>query len=171
MPAPPKVLISPGRIEKRVKKIASLINNDYRNKKPVLVGILKGSFVFLADLIRLLKINLECDFIFVSSYGKNKKSSGRIKLIKSALLPMKNKDVIIVEDIIDSGLTPHFVINKIKRLSPKSIRFCVLLDKGKNRRIPVKIDYCGFKVPNKFIVGYGLDCAQKYRNLPYIGYV
>jgi len=171
MQKPPKILIHSERIKKRVKKIASLINNDYRNKKPVLVGILKGSFIFLADLIRNLKINIECDFIFVSSYGEDKISSGKIKLIKSASLPLKDKDIIIVEDIIDSGLTPYFVINEIRRLSPKSIRFCVLLDKQVPRKIPVKIDYCGFKVPDKFIVGYGLDYAQKYRNLPYIGYV
>jgi hypoxanthine phosphoribosyltransferase len=167
----PIQLISRTKIQKRVRELARQFEKDYRNKKPVLVGVLKGAFIFMADLIRFLDIPAEFDFIAVASYGAKKSSSGKVKLLKDISLNIKNKDIIVVEDIIDTGLSTKFIIKKLKRHSPKSIRFCVLLDKPERRKVKVKIDYCGFKVPNKFIVGYGLDYNGRYRNLPYIGYV
>lgn len=166
-----KQLISRAKIQKRVRQLAREIGKDYQNKKPVLVGVLKGAFIFLADLIRDLDMPAEFDFIAVSSYGTKKTSSGKVKLLKDISLDIKNRDVIIVEDIIDSGLSTSYIISYLKRKSPKSIRFCALLNKEERRKVPVKIDYCGFRVPNKFIVGYGLDYNEQYRNLPYVGYI
>lgn len=167
----PIPLISRTKIQKRVRELARQFEKDYKHKEPILVGVLNGAFVFLADLIRHIKINVECDFIAVSSYGARTTSSGKIKLLKDVSLNIKNKDIVFVEDIIDTGLSTKFIIKKLKQHSPKSIRFCVLLDRPERRKVNVKIDYCGFKAPNKFIVGYGLDYNGQYRNLPYVGYI
>ncbi|MBI4834563.1 MAG: hypoxanthine phosphoribosyltransferase [Planctomycetes bacterium] len=165
------VLISQQEIKKRVGELASLIQKDYRCKNPLLIGILKGAFVFLADLVREIKIPVECDFIQVSSYGNGTVSSGKIKLKTRRFDAIKGKDIIIIDDIVDTGLTMDFLMKRLKSFSPRSIRLCALLDKPSRRRVKIKIDYYGFKTPDKFIIGYGLDYKGQYRNLPYVGYL
>lgn len=171
----PVTLISQRKIQKRVGELARQIEKDYQSasggKKPILICVLKGSFMLLADLIRCLKIPVECDFVAISSYGTKTVSSGKIKLKLNISHPIKNRNVIIIEDIVDTGLTTNFLINKLKQLSPKNIRLCTLLDKPDRRKIKVKIDYCGFRIPDKFVVGYGMDYNEQYRYLPYVGYI
>ncbi|MDI6732368.1 MAG: hypoxanthine phosphoribosyltransferase [Planctomycetota bacterium] len=169
------VLLSKSVIKIRVKKLARQISRDYRNKKPVFIGILNGSFIFMADLIRNLSILVEINFIRLSSY-KGKQSSGKILGFscgreKDFKRILQGKDVIIVDDIIDTGLTTDFLARKLKKASPKSLKVCALLSKPEKRIIPLKIDYLGFSVPNKFVVGYGLDYKGNYRQLNYIGYI
>ncbi|MDD5382094.1 MAG: hypoxanthine phosphoribosyltransferase [Candidatus Margulisbacteria bacterium] len=158
-----RVLISRRRLQKKVKKLAGQISRDYRGKKLVLVGVLKGAFVFLSDLLREIKIPAEVDFIQVSSYGKRRTSSGKIKIKKGLDLPVAGKHVLIVEDIIDYGYTLAYLLKTIKA---KSVRVCVLLDKPSRRKVRVPIAYRGFSIPDKFVVGYGLDYAEGYRSLP-----
>lgn len=167
----PPVLISQPTIQKRVRELARRISADYRNKKPVLIGVLKGVFVFLADLIRHLRMMVECDFVSLSSYGTKTVSSGKIKCRQDISLMIKGRDVIIIEDIIDSGRTLKYLVTRLKKYQPQSIRVCTLLDKPSQREVEVKIDYIGFKIPNKFVVGYGIDYNEQYRNLPYVGYL
>jgi hypoxanthine phosphoribosyltransferase len=164
-------LISEPRIKKRVKELAEEISRDYKGKRPVLIGVLKGSFVFFADLIRNLKIPVTCDFISIASYGKRTESSGRIKLEKETRENLFRKDVIIIEDIVDTGLSLKYLLEYLKRKRPKSLAICALLDKEERREVEVPIKYRGFKVPDKFIVGYGIDYAEDFRYLPYIGYI
>jgi hypoxanthine phosphoribosyltransferase len=163
-----KVLISKQRITKKVQELAARISRDYKGKKLVLVGILKGSFVFLSDLIRQMSIPLEIDFIQVSSYGASRVSSGVIKIKKDIDLPIVDKHVLLVEDIIDFGYTLDYLIKFLTHKKPKSVKVCVLLDKPSRRKVKVPIAYKGFTVPDEFIVGYGLDYAEKHRNLPEI---
>jgi len=165
-----KVLISARKIGRRVKELARLISKDYRGKKLVLVGILKGAFVFLADLLREISIPVEVDFIQVSSYGASKTSSGVIKIKKDIDLPIVGKHVLLVEDIVDYGYTLDYLLRFLRSKKPRSIRICALLDKPSRREAQVPIAYRGFEVPNKFMVGFGLDFAEKARNLPYVGY-
>ncbi|MBL7127123.1 MAG: hypoxanthine phosphoribosyltransferase [Dehalococcoidales bacterium] len=165
-----RVLINRQEIEAAVRRLASEISEDYRNKNPVLLGILRGSFVFLADLIRHLDFPLEVDFIGLSSYGSSTQTSGKIKVVKKLETPVRDRNVLIVEDIADTGLTTDFLIKYLKRQKPASLKLCTLTDKPSRREVPVHIDYIGFTVPNKFLVGYGLDANQKFRNLPDICY-
>ena len=165
-----RVLINHQEIEAAVRRLASEISEDYRNKNPVLLGILRGSFVFLADLIRHLDFPLEVDFIGLSSYGSSTQTSGKIKVVKKLETPVRDRNVLIVEDIVDTGLTTDFLIKYLKRQKPASAKLCALTDKPSRREVPVHIDYIGFTVPNKFLVGYGLDANQKFRNLPDICY-
>ncbi len=164
-------LISEKRIKKRVKELAEEISRDYKGKNPVLIGVLKGSFVFFADLIRNLKIPVTCDFISIASYGKETKTSGKIKLEKDLRESLSGKDVLIIEDIVDTGLSLSYLLKYLTKKRPKSLAICALLDKPARRKLKIKIDYIGFKVPNKFVVGYGIDYNEKFRSLPYIGYV
>jgi len=166
-----RVLFNRQEIEAAVRRLASEISEDYRNKNPVLLGILRGSFVFLADLIRHLDFPLEVDFIELSSYGSSTQTSGKIKVVKKLETPVRDHDVLIVEDIVDTGLTTDFLIKYLKRQKPASVKLCALTDKPSRREVPVHIDYIGFTVPNKFLVGYGLDANQKFRNLPDICYL
>ncbi len=166
-----RVLFNRREIEAAVRRLASEISQDYHHKNPVLLGILRGSFVFLADLIRHLDFPLEVDFIELSSYGSSTQTSGKIKVVKKLETPVRNRDVLVVEDIVDTGLTTAFLIKYLKRQKPASVRLCALTDKPTRREVPVKIDYIGFTVPNKFLVGYGLDANQKFRNLPDICYL
>ncbi|TET45482.1 MAG: hypoxanthine phosphoribosyltransferase [Dehalococcoidia bacterium] len=166
-----RVLFNRREIEAAVRRLASEISQDYRNKNPVLLGILRGSFVFLADLIRHLDFPLEVDFIELSSYGSSTQTSGKIKVVKKLETPVRDHDVLIVEDIVDTGLTTAFLIDYLKKRKAASVRLCALTDKPTRREVPVKIDYIGFTVPNKFLVGYGLDANQKFRNLPDICYL
>lgn len=154
------------QIEAAVERIAADLNRDYRGKHPLVIGILKGSFIFLADLSRRLEFPLEIDFVRISSYGSGTETSGKVKIISSPRIEIKSRDVIVVEDIIDTGLSVNHFLKYLEKKQPASVKLCALVDKPARRRVPVKIDYLGFAVPDKFLVGYGLDCAEKYRNLP-----
>lgn len=161
-------LITEEQIRKRIRELASEIEKDYQGRVPIIVGILKGSFIFLADLIRELKIDLEVDFLAVSSYGKSTKTSGIVKIVKDLSTSIEGRDVLLVEDICDSGLTLKYIIELLNGRKPKSVKVCVLLDKKERRQVDIDLHYVGFEVPDKFLIGYGLDFAERYRNLPYI---
>lgn len=166
-----KTLIKHEDISRAVDRLAEDIRKDYQNKHPLLIGILKGSFVFMADLIRKIDIPLEIDFIGLSSYGRGTESSGKIKVSSRLARPVRGRHVIIVEDIIDTGLTTRHFIEYLNKKKPASIKLCALTDKPSRRKVNVKIDYLGFDVPDKFIVGYGIDWDEKYRYLPDICYI
>lgn len=163
-----KTLLTQARIKKRIKELGKKISRDYKGKKLVLVGILKGAFVFMADLIREINLPLEIDFIQAASYGASKTSSGAIKIKKDIDLPIEGKHVLLVEDIIDYGYTMDHLLKFLKHKKPKSIRVCAFLDKPDRREVNVPIAYKGFDVPNEFVLGYGLDLAEKNRNLPFV---
>lgn len=160
------ILFTRDEIEATVKWLAAKIREDYHGKHPVLIGVLKGSFMFMADLIRHLDLPLEVEFIRLSSYGRGKVSLGKIKVVPGLLSPIKDRDVIVIEDIVDTGLTTAFLMDYLKKKKPASLKLCALTDKPSRRQVPVNIDYLGLTVPNKFIVGYGLDWDEKFRNLP-----
>ncbi|MEO0092420.1 MAG: hypoxanthine phosphoribosyltransferase [candidate division WOR-3 bacterium] len=164
-------LISEKRLTQKVKKLAQQISKDYKNKTPLLVGVLKGAWVFMADLVRNITIPVNCDFLQVSSYGDATESSGVVKIVTDLKCAIENRDIILVEDIVDTGLTLKYITDYLSLKKPRSIKICSLLDKPARHKIRVKIDYLGFKVPNKFVVGYGIDYQELYRNLPYIAYV
>ena len=165
------VLISKDEVEERIAQMAEEIDKAYAGKTVHLVGILKGSVFFLCELAKRLTIPVTMDFMSVSSYGDKTVSSGVVKLSKDLDENIEGRDVIIVEDILDSGRTLSYLIEILKKRGPKSLRLCTLLDKPERRVKDVKVDYVGFNIPDEFVVGYGLDYAQKYRNLPYIGVV
>jgi hypoxanthine phosphoribosyltransferase len=160
-----KILISRDEIAKAVSRLAREIERDYQDKQPLLVSVLRGSFMFTADLIRQIDLTLELDFIRLSSYGAARESSGKVRVAQGVKTPVKGRDVLIVEDIVDTGITISFLLDYLKNRHPASLKVCTLTDKPSRRRVPVPIDYRGFTVPNKFIVGYGLDLNQKFRNL------
>ena len=162
------VLISKREIDKRVKELAKQISIDYKGKDLIVVGILKGSFIFLSDLIRKIKVPCIIDFMQLSSYGSNTISSTEVRIISELKTIIKGKDVLIVEDIIDSGLTMAFLSQYLNVRDPKSIKVCTLLNKKERRTIPFTPDYIGFDIPNKFVVGMGLDYNEQYRSLPNI---
>ena len=162
----PQVLFSRQEIEAVVKKLAAEISEYYRDKNPLVVGILKGSFIFMADLVRILDFPLEVDFIRLSSYGQGKESSGEVKVVQELSTDITGRDVLVVEDIVDTGRSVAFLIDYLIKGEPASLRLCVLTDKPSRRQVPVNIDYKGFTVPDRFLVGYGLDWDEKYRNLP-----
>jgi len=163
-----KVLISKSKISLRVKALAKQIRADYKGEVPVFIGILKGGFMFMSDLIRNYGLDCELDFMALASYGGSKRGSGIIRLIKDININIRKRHVLIVEDIIDTGTTSNYIREYLILRSPKSVEFVVLLDKADARKVDVDIKYIGFEIPNKYVVGYGLDCAEKYRNLPYI---
>jgi hypoxanthine phosphoribosyltransferase len=160
-----KVLITQDEIKQAITRIASDIRRDYKDKQPVLISILKGSFIFLADLIRQIRMPVQVEFIRVSSYGSQMKSTGVVTIMDGLKTPIKGRDVIIVEDIIDTGLTISSVVDYMKRKKPASIKICALTDKPSRRNVPVIVDYVGFTIPDKFVVGYGLDWNEQYRYL------
>lgn len=164
-----KILLSKEEIGKRVKSLGDEISKDYAGKNPVMICILKGGIVFLSDLIRSISIPVELDFMSLSSYGNSTKSSGVVQIKKDIDADITNRDVILVEDIVDSGLTLQYLNEYFQHHNATSIKICTLLDKPNAHKIDLEIDYVGFEVGNEFVVGYGLDYAQKYRNLPYIG--
>lgn len=164
-----KVLFSREELDRRVKELGKQITRDYAGKAPVVVSILRGSYVFTADLTRAIDLPITVDFMSVSSYGAGTISSGQVQIIKDLSEHIEGKDLLIVEDILDSGNTLHYLMQVLRARGPASIRLCVLLDKPERRTKPVTADYCGFTVPDAFVAGYGLDYAEKYRNLPYIG--
>lgn len=160
-----RVLVTRAEIESAVKKLASAITKDYSDKNPLIIGILKGSFVFLADLVRQLDFPLEVEFVRLSSYGSGTQTSGKANLELEPKLEIKGRHVLVVEDIIDTGITVDSLVKYLQKKNPASLKLCVLTDKPSRRRVPMKIDYKGIEVPDKFIVGYGLDCDEKHRNL------
>ena len=161
-----KILIGRDDIAEAVNRLAREIESDYRDKQPLLVSILRGSFMFTADLVRQIDLPLELDFVRLSSYGPSRESSGKVRIAQGVKTPVKGRDVLVVEDIVDTGITISFLLDYLKSKQPASLKVCTLTDKPSRRRVPVPIDYRGFTVPNRFIVGYGLDCDQKFRNLP-----
>lgn len=163
------VLISEEQIAARVSEIAQAISADYAGEELLLVGILKGAVIFMADLARKITLPVQMDFMSVSSYGSATKSSGAVQIIKDLEVSIEDKHVIVVEDIVDTGLTLKYLLENLWSRDPASLKICAFLDKPDARKVEVPIDYKGFEVPNQFAVGYGLDCAQKYRNLPYVG--
>ena len=154
------------KIEATVKRLAAEIKEDYHGKYPLLVGVLKGSFMFMADLVRLLDFPLEVEFIRLASYGRGRQSSGKIKVVQGLRSEVRGREVLVVEDIVDTGLTTSFLLAHLQRKKPASLKLCALIDKPSRRQVAVSIDYLGFTVPDKFLVGYGLDWDQKFRNLP-----
>ena len=167
-----KVLIAEETIQKRINELAIEISKDYKNEEIVLICILKGSTYFAIDLSKkLINNDVILDFMKVSSYGNNLETTGKINFSLDTSIDIKNKNVIIVEDIIDTGLTLNFLYNYLKNKDPKTLKICALLDKKERRQKNIHIDYTGFKIENKFVVGYGLDFDEKYRNLSYIGYI
>lgn len=163
------VLFDEYKIQARVREIGDEISREYQGKNPVFIGILKGGFVFMSDLIRATSIPINLDFMAVSSYGSGTVSSGIVKIRKDIDIDIKDRDVIIVEDIVDSGLSLAYIKDYLLQHKPASVKICVLLDKPEAHKIDVSFDYVGFNIGNEFVVGYGLDFNERYRNLPYIG--
>src|SRR6266705_6075644 len=164
-----EVLIDEQAIAAKVRALGAAIADDYRGKDVVLVSILKGALPFLADLMRATPIPLALDFLEVSSYGAGTESTGAVRILKDLANPIEGRHVLVVEDILDTGHTLSYVFDHLRAQRPESVRLCVLLDKPARRVIPIDIDYRGFEIPDKFVVGYGLDYAERYRNLPFIG--
>ncbi|MCW9066356.1 MAG: hypoxanthine phosphoribosyltransferase [Ignavibacteriaceae bacterium] len=158
-------LLTEEQIQNRIKELAEQISSDYKSSVPVFIGVLNGSFLFMSDLIRYLTINCEIDFFKLSSYGDAKISSGNVKLLKELNCEVNDRDIVIVEDIVDTGLSIKYIEELFAEKSPNSMKVVSLLVKPGSLKYDVKIDYIGFKIPNKFVIGYGLDFAQKYRNL------
>lgn len=164
-----KVLISEEEIQAKIRELGVTLTEEYRDKNPIFLGILKGVIVFFADMIRAVPIPCEIDLIAVSSYGAGTVSSGKIKMEKDLSLDLEGRHVVILEDIIDSGRTLSYTIDYLKSKNPASLKICTLLDKPARRQVDLEADYIGFTVPDEFLIGYGLDYAEHYRNLPYIG--
>lgn len=163
------VLFSEEELRRRVRELGAQITADYAGKEPVLVSVLRGSYIFMADLTRCIDLPCTVDFMSVSSYGKGTKSSGQVQITKDLSDDIEGKDLIVVEDILDSGNTLYYLLQILEARKPASIRLCTLLDKPERRVKEVDVTYRGFQIPDAFVVGYGLDYAEKYRNLPYIG--
>lgn len=161
-----EILVSYDEIQKRVKELGQQITQDYKGKDLMLIGVLKGAFVFLGDLIKNIEIPLTIDFMAVSSYGNSTESSGVVRILKDLEGSIEGKDILIVEDIIDTGLTLNYLVNNLKSRGANSVKICTLLDKPERRLIEVELAYKGFDIPDEFVVGYGIDFAEGYRNLP-----
>lgn len=164
-----KTLVTEAELDEKVQELADKIAADYRDKNPVFLGILKGSFVFMADLMRKINIYCDIDFMAVSSYGAKSTTSGAVKINKDLSQDIEGRHVVIIEDILDSGVTLSYLKNYLMNRNPASISICTLLDKPARRKADIKADYFGFDIPDEFVVGYGLDYAERYRNLPFIG--
>lgn len=164
-----EVLFTEEQLDRRVREIAAQIEKDYEGEEIMLIGVLRGSFVFMADLSRRIDLPCTLDFMAVSSYGKGTSSSGQVQITKDLSSDITGKHIIVVEDILDSGNTLSYLLKLLEQRNPASIRLCTLLDKPERRVKEVKVDYSGFTIPDAFVVGYGLDYAEQYRNLPYIG--
>jgi hypoxanthine phosphoribosyltransferase len=161
-------LVSQGDLERRVRELGAEISRDYQGKELFLVGVLKGAVFFLSDLMRALEVPCEVDFMAVASYGSSTDSSGVVRILKDLDATIEDKDVLIVEDIIDSGLTLSYLLRTLRAREPRSLEVCALLTKPERREVDLPIRYTGFEIPNKFVIGYGLDHAERYRNLPYV---
>ena len=163
-----EIMISEDALKKRIKELGEEISRDYEGKEVLAIGILKGAVLFLSDLIREISVDTRIDFMAVTSYGASTQSSGIVRILKDLDTSIEGMDIIIVEDIIDSGITLHYLRDYLMGRKPNSLKICTLLDKPERREADIKADYVGFEVGNKFIVGYGLDYNEKYRNIPYI---
>ena len=166
-----EVLLTEQEVDTRIKEIGAQISRDYEGKKIHLVCVLKGGSFFMCELAKRITVPVSIDFMSVSSYGGGTSSSGVVRIVKDLDEPLEGRDVIVVEDIVDSGRTLSYLMAMLKERGPRSLRLCTLLDKPDRRVVDVKVDYTGYQIPDKFVVGYGLDYDQKYRNLPYIGVV
>ncbi|HEY3425849.1 MAG TPA: hypoxanthine phosphoribosyltransferase [Negativicutes bacterium] len=164
-----KSLISAEQLAERIREIGDQITADYAGKEILMIGVLRGAVIFMADLARAIKVPVALDFMAVSSYGAGTSSSGTVRILKDLDEDVQGKHVLVVEDIIDSGLTLNYLLDNLKSRNPASIKMCTLLNKPERRKVNVHIDYNGFSIPDYFVVGYGLDYAEKYRNLPFIG--
>jgi len=173
MSAQPRVhiLFNHDEIKATVRRLAAEIKDDYQTKNPLLIGVLTGSFMFMADLVRFLDFPLEVEFVRLSSYGRGRQSSGKVRVVKGLTSSIKGRDVLIIEDIVDTGLTTSFLLDYLRKKKPASLKLCTLTDKPSRRQTPVIIDYLGFTVPDKFLAGYGLDWDEKFRSLPDICYL
>lgn len=163
-----EILISEEAILKRIRELGEEITEDYKDKDLMVVGILKGAVVFMAELCKRIDLPIDMDFMSVSSYGSSSKSTGEVKIIKDLDGSVEGKDILIVEDIIDTGLTLSYLTDNLKKRGASSVKIITLLDKTIRRNLEIKVDYLGFEVPNEFIIGYGLDYAETYRNLPFV---
>lgn len=166
-----RVLLSEEEVDAKIKEIGEQISRDYAGRSVHLVCVLKGGSFFMCELAKRITVPVSLDFMSVSSYGSETKSSGVVKIVKDLDEPLKGKDVIVIEDIVDSGRTLSYLLEMLKDRGPASLKLCTLLDKPDRRVMDVKVDYTGFEIPDEFVVGYGLDYDQRYRNLPYIGIV
>jgi hypoxanthine phosphoribosyltransferase len=164
-----EVLLDEDTLLKRIKELGSEITEDYKDKDLVVVGILKGAVIFMSELAKNIKLPITIDFMAVSSYGKSTISTGEVRIIKDLDFSVEGKDILIVEDIIDTGLTLNYLTDILKKRGANNVRICTLLDKPERRTVGVHVDYLGFEIPDEFVVGYGLDYAEQYRNLPYVG--
>ena len=163
------ILFSEEQLKARVREIAGQIDRDFAGKEPMLISVLRGSFIFMADLMRSITLPCTVDFMAVSSYGAGTTSSGQVKITKDLSESIEGRDIIVVEDILDSGNTLSYLLQILQARHPASMKLCTLLDKPDRRIKPVHVDYSGFSIPDEFVVGYGLDFDERYRNLPYIG--
>jgi len=164
-----EVLYSEEEIQRKVKELAEIVSREYEGRNPLVICVLKGAFIFMADLTKNITIQMELDFMAVSSYGKAARSSGEVRIVKDLDQSVEGRDILIVEDIIDSGLTLSYLIDVLERRNALSVRVVALFDKPGRRTSEINADYTGFVIPDAFVVGYGLDYAEKYRNLPFIG--
>lgn len=165
-----EIILKENRIRERILELGEQITLDYRNRELVVIGILKGSLIFFADLVRNIHLPILTDFLSVSSYEGNMKSSGSVNIVNDIAMPVKDRDLLIIEDIIDTGATSRFLINHLEKKKPRTLKICALLNKKcvRNFEDDIPVDYSGFDVPDKFLIGYGLDYKERYRNLPYI---
>jgi hypoxanthine phosphoribosyltransferase len=164
-----EIMYNEEQIAAKVQELGEVISRDYADKNLFVICVLKGAFIFMADLVKTIRIPLELDFMAVSSYGALTRSSGVVRIIKDLDVPVEGRDVLIVEDIIDSGMTLSYLIEMLQGRDAKSVKVVALFDKPARRTVPLQPDYRGFEIPDEFVVGYGLDYAEKYRNLPYVG--
>jgi hypoxanthine phosphoribosyltransferase len=173
LPTPQEVhrLLSEQQIAQRVGELAQQISADYAGRRPLLVGVLKGAWVFMADLVRRLTIPVRCDFVKLSSYGAGTTTAGQVQLHLDLCLSVEGQDILIIEDIVDSGTCAVWLVDHLRAKKPASIRLCALLDKPSRRIAPVEVDYLGFAIADHFVVGYGIDWDERYRELPYIGHI
>lgn len=166
-----EILLTEEQIQQRVAELAERLQRDYRGRRPLLVGVLTGAVVFLSDLMRRMQMPVCIDFVQVESYGDATVSSGRVKITKDVERPVEGEDVIVVEDIVDTGRTLAFLVEHLRARGARTVRVCALLNKPSRREVQVQVDYVGFDIPDEFVVGYGLDWAQRYRNLPFVAAV
>ena len=164
-------LIPAAKLATRVQELAREVSADYIDKSLLVVGVLHGAYVFMADLVRELSIPVRCGFVMVSTYGEATVSSGNVELHLDLTVPVDGRHILLLDDIVDTGVSTAWLVEYLSRKDPTSLRLCALLDKPARRRVPVKIDYLGFEIPDRFVVGYGIDWAGRYRELPYVGYV
>jgi hypoxanthine phosphoribosyltransferase len=167
-PAVGEILVQPDELARRVRELGAEISEDYEGREPLLIGVLKGAVFFLSDLMRSLDVSCEVDFMAVASYGSATESSGVVRILKDLDAAIEGRDVLIVEDIVDSGLTLQYLLRNLGARGPSTLEVCALLTKPERRRVELSPRYVGFEIPDRFVVGYGLDYAERYRNLPYV---